>query len=212
MSYTPVEIADGVWTHPTRTVDGSAPAASDGTVLDNIAYAIWTYSTRTVSGGPPVFPTTISETLQSPSQYATVQTVMPVTVSELTLTPEQAAIAGTSINVIVDESTLAPSQSILAETSGGGKKKSSGAWSYYPPIYAIRTKGSQEAPAPGERVRAKFKQAPKQIVIMPEKPVYFTMARQSTPAPIQAGNVKSHREVKAMRREEQDILTLLASL
>lgn len=153
----------------------------------------------------------VSETLPSPTQYATAQTIIPVTVSELTLTPEQAAIAGTSINTIISEDILAPVQSITAETTGGGKKNKPWA-SYYPPILTIRTNGVQEAPAPGERVRVKFKQAPNPIVIMPEKPVYSTMARQSTPAPIQAGRVKSHREVKAMRQEEQDILALLASL
>lgn len=154
----------------------------------------------------------VAETLQAPSQYATAQTVIPGTVSELTLTPAQAIIAGTSINVIVTEDLLAPVQAITAEATGGTKKKNKPWASYYPPILTIRTNGSQEAPAPGERVRAKFNEAPKPIVIIPEKPVYSTMARQSTPAPIQAIKVKSHREVKAMRREEQDILTLLASL
>ena len=153
----------------------------------------------------------VAETIQAPSQASALQTVMPVTVSELTLTPEQAAIAGTSINTIVSELTLTPAQSALVETAGG-KKKSGGAWAYYPPILTIRTNGVQEAPAPVERIRAKFIPNPVPIKVIEANPVYSTMARQSTPAPIQSGRVKSHREVKAMRQEESDILALLASL
>jgi hypothetical protein len=139
---------------------------------------------------------------------------MPVVVSELTLTPEQSAIAGTSINVLVDETLLTPAQSILAESSGGTKKKDGGAWSYYPPIYTIRTKGSQEAPAPGERIRAKFNRVakPEPVVVIQAKPAFIAKVRQATPAPYQTARVKSHREVKARNREESDILALLASL
>lgn len=235
MSYTPAEIADGVWTYSTRTVDGLAPSASDGSVLDNIAYAVWTYGTRTVEGGTGAT-FVVAESMPTPAQSSTAQNVMPVVVAELTLTPEQAAIAGTSItvlvnetipvpsqsgiadspiNVVVSELTLAPVQSILANASGGAKKKRGGPWpDYYPPIYAIRTNGSQKAPAPGERVRARFNEAPKPepVVIVEPRPVYTVNARQLTMAPIQTARVKSHREVKAMKREEQDILTLLVSL
>jgi hypothetical protein len=210
MIWTTDQIADAVWTHPTRTIDGLAPASSDGSTLDNIAYAVWTFGTRTVEGGTG-FSFVVAESMPAPSQASGLQTVMPVTVSELTLTPEQAAIAGTSINVIIDETTLTPVQVITAETVGGGKKNKPWA-SYYPPILTIRTNGVQEAPAPGERVRAKFTPKHVPIKVIEAKPVYSTMARQSTPAPIQDGRVKSHREVKAMRQEEQDILALLASL
>ena len=218
MSYTPVEIADGVWTHATRTVDGNVPAASDGSVLDNIAYAVWTYSSRTASGGVATFSTSVAESMPTPSQSSALQTVMPVVVSELTLTPDQAAIAGTSINVIVDELTLTPGQSILADTTGG-KKPVPGAggpnpWGYYPPIYTIRTKGSQEAPAPGEQAYAKFNRAPKPkpVIASQTKPVFVAIGRQDAPTPYHTARVKSHREVKARNREESDILALLASL
>lgn len=173
----------------------------------------------TVASAPPSgFQITVAETLQAPSQTLTAQTVMPVVVSELTLTPEQAAIAGTSINVIVDELTLTPGQSILADTTGG-KKPVPGAggpnpWGYYPPIYTIRTKGSQEAPAPGEKVRAKFNrvQKPKPVIVEQLKPVFVAIGKQSVATPYQTARVKSHREVKARNREESDILALLASL
>jgi hypothetical protein len=45
------DVAAAVWAYSTRTVDGQAAPASDGSALDNIRYAIWTYSTRTVTGG-----------------------------------------------------------------------------------------------------------------------------------------------------------------
>ena len=232
MSFTPAQIADAVWTNATRTTDALAPAASNGTVLDDIAYAVWTYSPRTVEGGSG-FSFVVAETLQVPSQSATAQTVMPVTVAETLLAPVQSINAQTNMNVVVvenllaptqtitaeaveiftvnvNQSTPAPSQSITAEATGGTKKKNKPWASYYPPILTIRTNGSQEAPAPGERARAIFNEAPKPEPIV--TPVYSAMARQYTPAPIQAGRVKSHREVKAMRREESDILALLASL
>jgi hypothetical protein len=213
MIWTTDQIADAVWTHATRTIDGLAPAASDGSALDNIAYAVWTYGTRTVEGGTG-FSFVVAESMPTPSQASALQTVMPVVVSELTLTPEQAVIVGTSINVIVDETLLTPAQSILAETSGGTKKKDGGAWSYYPPIYTIRTKGSQEAPAPGERIRAKFNRAPKPApaVVIQANPAFVSQGRQDAPTPYQTARVKSHREVKARNREESDILALLASL
>lgn len=217
MIWTTDQIADAVWTHATRTIDGLAPAASDGSALDNIAYAVWTYGTRTVEGGTG-FSFVVAESIPTPSQSSALQTVMPVVVSELTLTPEQAAIAGTSINVIVDELTLTPGQSILADTTGG-KKPVPGAggpnpWGYYPPIYTIRTKGSQEAPAPGEQAYAKFNRAPKPkpVIASQTKPVFVAIGRQDAPTPYQTARVKSHREVKARNREESDILALLASL
>ena len=51
MRYTTAQIADGVWTHATRTVDAGSPQPSNGTFLDDISYAVWTYGTRTVESG-----------------------------------------------------------------------------------------------------------------------------------------------------------------
>lgn len=42
------DIANAVWTSTERTVDGLAPAASNGTWLDNVCYAVWTYGLRSL--------------------------------------------------------------------------------------------------------------------------------------------------------------------
>ena len=118
--------------------------------------------------------------------------------------------SGGGSTFVVAETVPAPAQFISASTL---KKKSGGAWAYYPPIYAIRTRGNQTAPAPIERARGKFNIAIREsIAIIDMKPEFMALGWQVSPAPYQSGRVKSHREVKAMRQEEQDILALLASL
>ena len=56
------DIADEVWEYSTRTTDGNAAGASDGTRLDDIAYAVWTYSTRTVDSSGVELEGTVSAT------------------------------------------------------------------------------------------------------------------------------------------------------
>ena len=244
MSFTPAEYADGVWTHATRTVDAQAPAPSDGSILDDIAYAVWTYPTRTASGGVASFQITVAESMPAPSQAAIAGTVMPVSIAETLLAPSQSASVQTNINCVIVESLLAPSQTITAEAKviypvtvaetllvpsqaivadfapgvnpkplGAGGPR--GAWEYYPPIYAIRTKGSQVAPAPGQRgtIAANAKIEPvKPLRKMATKPAFMVRGMQAALAPSQVARVKSHRALKDRDREDRDILALLASL
>jgi len=48
---TVTEIVDAIWAYYSRTVDGLAPVAPDGSYKDDVRYAVWTYPTRTVTGG-----------------------------------------------------------------------------------------------------------------------------------------------------------------
>jgi hypothetical protein len=219
MIYTPEDYADGVWTHSTRTVDGLVPAPSDGSYIDDVAYAVWTYATRTASGGVATFQINVSETLDAPSQAATAQTVMPVTVAETVPAPEQ---AGTLLfigkfEVLVHQDVPAPSQAGIIDT-GTVKPKGAGgprgAWDYRPPIYTIRTKGSQSVPAPSQSAFARFEpfKKVKPVRVVVKKPSVRCVGGQLILAPAQVGQAKSHRSVKAMQKEEQDILALLASL
>ena len=244
MSYTPAQIADGVWTHATRTTDAGTPEPSNGTLLDDIAYAVWTASVRTLDGGPSDFSITVAESMPAPSQAATAGTSIPVSIAETLLAPSQSASVQTSINCVIVESLLAPSQSITAEaieiftatvaetllapsqaivaefTEGAVNKPLGaggprGAWEYYPPIYAIRTRGIQTAPAPGQRgtVTASARKEPaKPLRKMERKPSFMVMAMQTSLTPSQAARVKSHRAIKDRDREDREILALLASL
>ncbi len=101
MSFTPAEYADGVWTHATRTVDAQAPATSNGSVIDDIAYAVWTYPTRTASGGVASFQITVAESMPAPSQSADAGTSIPVSIVETLLAPSQSASAQTSIDCVI---------------------------------------------------------------------------------------------------------------
>ena len=238
MSFTPAEIADGVWTHATRTVDALAPATSNGTVLDDIAYAVCTAASRTLDGGVATFSIQVAQTMPAPVQAGTLQTVMPVTAAQAAPVPAQASTAQTVMPVQVSQLAPAPTQaitaeavvvftiqvaqvapapaqSITAETQGGARPKPGGnaGFSYYPPIYAIRTNGQQESPAPGQRAGATFKlkviEATAPIV---EKATYSIGGVEYTLVPTQSAVLKSHRAVKNRDREDREILTLLASL
>ena len=55
------QIVDAIWARSPRTVDGQVPAASNGSLNDDIAYAIWTYPSRTVEGGSTNYPVSIDE-------------------------------------------------------------------------------------------------------------------------------------------------------
>ena len=193
----------------------------------------------TVAAAPPSgFQITVAQSMPAPSQLSALQTVMPVTVAQAAPVPAQASTAQTVMPVIVGQTVPAPTQTITAEavvvfqttiaqtapapgqaiaaeTQGGAKPKSGGnaGFSYYPPIYAIRTKGSQEAPAPGQQASSTFKlkviEATAPIV---EKAEYSIGGIEYTLTPSQSIVMKSHRAVKLRDREEQDILALLASL
>lgn len=232
MSYTPAQIADAVWTHATRTVDGLAPAASNGTPVDNIAYAIWTYTTRTASGGVATYQINVAQTMPAPSQEATAQTVMPVTVAQIVPAPAQNITAQTVMPFTVAQIVPAPVQTITAQFGAGfeinvnqtmptpaqsataakkplGAGGPRGAWEYRPPIFAIKTKGSEKAPPPTQAARVNAE--PPRIIKQPEpeKPRFVYTAAQRSLMPVQGITVKSHRSKKIQRDEEEKILMLL---
>jgi len=214
MSYTPDDYADGVWTHPTRTVDAGSPEPSDGSYIDDVAYAVWTYATRTASGGVATFQINVAETMPAPSQSAALQTVMPVTVAQTMPTPEQAITAeatGATFEISVNQSMPTPTQSATLEAQGGAKPKSlsQGGFDYYPPIYTIRTKGKQAAPAPVQGIRVKA--TPPRVIEAPEskQPSFIYSAAQHGLVPAQSITMKSHRSKKIQREEEEQILMLL---
>lgn len=172
-------------------------------------------------GGVASFTITVAETLQAPSQAVTAQTVMPVTVAETVPAPEQ---SGTLLfigkfEIVVHQDAPPPSQAGIIDT-GTVKPKGAGgprgAWEYRPPIYTIRTKGSQSVPAPSQSAFARFDQfkeiEPEPVRVVVKKPVFQCVGGQLILAPEQSGRMKSHRSVRDMRKEEHDILTLLASL
>jgi hypothetical protein len=213
MSWTAADVADAVWTNLVRTLDPGVPPPSNGSPVDNIAYAIWTYSTRTASGGVASFQINVAQTMPAPGQSATLQTVMPVTVEQTMPTPSQTITAETSaatFEITVNQTMPAPSQSSTLEAQGGAvKSKDGGAWEYYPPIYAIRTKGKQSVPAPNQ---GGFVKAEKPIVYadpIPQKNQSVVYGMQSMPLPGQCVIMKSHRTIKKRDDEEEKILMLL---
>jgi len=204
MSFTPAEYAEGVWTYPTRTLDPGVPAPSDGTYIDDVAYAVWTYATRTAAGGVPVFTVTVAETLEAPSQSSTVQTVMPVTVAETVPALEQAI-------------TAEASAVIVKKPLGAGGPR--GAWEYIPPLFAIRTKGRQEAPPPGEKIKIRTRQVATGMQIAPVpgqrvrlkyiKKVAFCSGNTFGLTPSQSGNVWPHRLKHVREEEERKVILML---
>jgi hypothetical protein len=214
MSFTPEDYADGVWTFPTRTVDGLAPALSNGSYLDDVAYAVWTYATRTASGGVATFSINVAQSMPVPEQGVTLQTVMPISVAQTMPTPVQAITAeatGATFEISVNQTMPTPTQSATLEAQGGVKPKSlsQGGFDYYPPIYTIRTKGKQGAPAPVQGIRVKA--TPPRIIEAPEPetPRFIYSAAQHGLVPAQAITVKSHRSKKIQQEEEEQILMLL---
>jgi len=214
MSFIPAEYADGVWTHSTRTVGAGSPALSDGSIIDDIAYAVWTYPDRTASGGVATFSINVAETMPAPAQGVTLKTVMPVTVAQTMPTPAQAITAeatGATFEISVNQSMPTPTQSATLEAQGGAKPKSlsQGGFDYYPPIYTIRTKGRQGAPAPVQGIRVKA--TPPRVIEAPEPetPRFVYSAAQHGLVPAQSITVKSHRSKKIQRDEEEKLLLLL---
>ena len=214
MSFTPEDYADGVWTFPTRTVDGLAPAASDGSYIDDVAYAVWTYTTRTASGGVATFQINVAQTMPVASQSATLQTVMPVSVAQTMPTPEQVITAETTgavFEIDVNQIMPTPSQAAIAEAQSGVKPKSQsqGGFDYYPPIYTIRTKGKQGVPAPRQGAYAKAFEPIVYVEPVPLKKQALVYGIQTMPPPGECVIMKSHRAKKIQRDEEEKILMLL---
>ena len=118
-------------------------------------------------------------------------------------------------NCIVAQVMAVPSQRATAAATAAKKPLGAGGVSYYPPVYAIRTKGNQSAPVPGERGHiawARIIAEPEPVIMIDMKPASRALGWQVSLVPYQSASVKSHRTMKDRDREEQDILTLLASL
>lgn len=179
MSYTVSQIADGVWTHATRTVDAGTPDPSNGTILDDIAYAVWTNAVRTLDGGGSVA-VVVNETMPAPSQSAN-------------------AVIGIAVSIA--ESLPSPSQSVLADFIPAAAKKPlgaggpRGAWSYYPPVYPVKTKVLESLPIP---VQSAIFSVSSRISVV-----------QMCPAPRQIATVKARRGIKALDEEDRIIMLLL---
>ena len=214
MSFTPSDYADGVWTFPTRTVDGLAPAASDGSYIDDVAYAVWTYTTRTASGGVATFQINVAQTMPVAVQSSTLQTGMPVSVAQTMPTPAQVITAeatGEVFQITVNQATPTPSQASIVEAQGGAKPKSQsqGGFDYYPPIYTIKTKGKQSGPAPRQGAYAKAFEPTVYVEPVPPKKQTIIFGIQTMPPPGECTIMKSHRSKKIQRDEEEKILMLL---
>ena len=118
-------------------------------------------------------------------------------------------------NCIVAQVMAVPSQQVTAATTATKKQLGGGGSSYYPPVYAIRAKGNQSAPAPGERGHiawARIIAEPEPVIVVDMKPSTRSLGWQVALVPTQSAVLKSHRATRNRDREEQDILTLLASL
>ena len=118
-------------------------------------------------------------------------------------------------NCIVAQVMAVPSQRETAAATATKKPLGAGGVSYYPPVYAIRTKGNQSAPVPGDRGHiawARIIAEPEPVIVVDMKPSTRSLGWQVALVPYQSASVKSHRTMKDRDREEQDILTLLASL
>lgn len=200
----------------------------------------------TVAAAPPSgFSITVAESIPAPSQVSTAWTSMPVSGAETLPVPSQSTTVQTSIDCIIVESLPVPSQTITAEAieiftvavaeslpapsqavsaeftpaastkplGAGGPR---GAWEYYPPIYAIRTKGHEGAPAPVQSARieatARRIEPARPPRKAPRRPSYMAMVVQSALTPGQSARLKSHRAIRDRDKEEADILMLLSSL
>ena len=118
-------------------------------------------------------------------------------------------------NCIVAQVMAVPSQMVTAVTTATKKQLGGGGFSYYPPVYAIRTNGNQSAPIPGERGNiawARIIAEPEPVIMIDMKPASRALGWQVALVPAQSAVLKSHRAVKNRDREDREILTLLASL
>ncbi len=209
---TVTEVVDAIWANTTRTVDGLAPSASDGSYIDDVGYAVWTYVTRTVEGGSG-FQITVSETMPVPVQSVDIQTVSVVTVNELLLAPSQTIVAESfapAFEITVNESMPAPSQVVTCETQGGVVPvPTGGGIAFYPPVFPYKTRVTESAPAPTQKARVK---CTKVEIPVRHAVEYTTIVIQSVIAPVQGGSVKAKRSVKAKDDEERFLMMLLSQL
>jgi hypothetical protein len=187
-------------------------------------------------GGVASFQITIAQTMLVSVQSATLQTVIPVSVAQTMPTPIQAGAAtfigkfeinaaqimptpsqtitaqtGASFEITVNQSIPTPSQNSVMEAQGGVKPKSQsqGGFEYYPPIYTIRTKGKQGAPAPRQGAYAKAFDPIVYEALITTKKQAVVYGIQTMPKPGECVIMKSHRAKKIQRDEEEKILMLL---
>jgi hypothetical protein len=201
---------------PDRLLGGGADAI--------LATEFWGF----VDTPPPVaFTITVAQTMPAPSQAATAQTAMPVTVEQIMPTPVQVITAEAKViyQITVAQTMPTPGQIVTAETAPGTAKKPlgaggpRGAWEYRPPVFAIRTKGRQEAPPPRQKSRARTRQAtsgdqaaplPVQgIRVQYNKKVAYCYGVQRSLAPLQSGNIWPHRLKHVREEEERKIILML---
>lgn len=170
---------------------------------------------------------TVAQTMPPPSQGATVQTIINCIIVETLLAPSQSITAEAKViyPVTVAETLLAPSQAIVADFTPGVNPKPlgaggpRGAWSYYPPVYAIRTKGRQEAPAPRQKARIRQRQniSGMQSALVPRqgakaqyiKKIAFCRANLAGLTPSQSCDLWPHRLPHVREAEERKILLML---
>lgn len=115
---------------------------------------------------------------------------------------------------IVAQVMAVPSQQATVATTAR-KPLGAGGVSYYPPVYAIRTKGNQIAPSPGERGHiawARIIAEPEPVIKVDVHPSTRALGWQVALVPYQTAGAKSHRTIKARDKEEADIMMILSSL
>jgi hypothetical protein len=160
-----------------------------------------------LDSGVATFEITVAQTMPVPSQDSTLQTAMPVIVAQTMPTPSQAIVAATG-----------PATATRPLGAGGPR----GAWDYRPPVFAIRTKGRQEAPAPGQRSRLRTRQSvitaqsaplPRQSVrVRYIKKVAFCAGSCYTLPPTQGGQVWPHRLKHIREEEERKVILMLLGM
>jgi hypothetical protein len=160
-----------------------------------------------LDSGVATFEITVAQTMPVPSQGSTLQTVMPVVVNQTMPTPSQAIVAATG-------------PATVARPLGAGGPR--GAWDYRPPVFAIRTKGRQEAPAPGQRSRLRTRQSSLTVQSAPLprqsakvryiKKVAFCAGSCYTLPPAQGGQVWPHRLKHIREEEERKVILMLLGM
>jgi hypothetical protein len=155
-------------------------------------------------GGIPASEITVNESIPVPTQGVVVQTVVPV---------------------LIAETLLAPSQTVTADAIPGAVKKPlgaggpRGAWEYIPPVFAIRTKGRQEAPPPRQASRVRTRQVASgtQIGLLPSqrakvryiKKVSHCYVSERGLTPMQACDIWPHRLKHVREEEERKVILML---
>jgi hypothetical protein len=174
-----------------------------------------------LAAGVPVFDITVNQTMPAPSQAITGAVSVNALVVQTMPTPEQAATGASGVGFIVAQTMPIPSQDITAETIGGVVARPGaggpGAFSYYPPVYAVRTRGYQSAPAPRQGSAATVASPRVLVIQMGPRPSQRAKAGQGVKAtaiqatliPYQIGDILIMRAPKARYDEEQAIMMLM---